>query len=54
MLVGTGISDITGPIAEVVMMGYAESDQKAAGLHTRLYARAFIFAIQKPTSASSG
>jgi len=47
MLVGTGISDITGPIAEVVMMGYAESDQKAAGLHTRLYARAFIFASPK-------
>jgi neutral ceramidase len=44
LLVGTGVSDITGPIAEVVMMGYADGDQKAAGLHTRLYARAFIFA----------
>lgn len=44
MLVGVGMSDITGPIAEVVMMGYADGDQKAAGIHTRLYARAFIFA----------
>jgi neutral ceramidase len=44
LLVGTGISDITGPIGEVVMMGYADGNQKAAGLHTRLHARAFIFA----------
>jgi len=44
--VGTGISDITGPIAEVVMMGYAEGSQVANGLHTRLYARAFVFADQ--------
>ena len=29
--VGTGISDITGPIAEVVMMGYADGEQKAKG-----------------------
>jgi neutral ceramidase len=44
VLVGVGMSDITGPVAEVVLMGYADGDQKAAGLHTRLYARAFIFA----------
>lgn len=42
--VGIGINDITGPAAEVVMMGYANSDQVATGIHTRLYARAFIFA----------
>lgn len=41
-LVGTGIYDITGPAAEIVMMGYAESSQKTAGIHTRLRARAFI------------
>ena len=41
--VGIGISDITGPAAEVVMMGYANSDQVSTGIHTRLYARAFIF-----------
>lgn len=43
LLVGTGISDITGPIAEVGMMGYAKLDQKTGGLHMRLYARAFVF-----------
>lgn len=41
-LVGTGIYDITGPAAEIVMMGYAESSQKTAGIHTRLRARSFI------------
>lgn len=41
--IGQGISDITGPAAEVVMMGYANSKQVTAGIHTRLYARAFIF-----------
>jgi neutral ceramidase len=44
ILIGTGISDITGPIAEVRMMGYANIDQVASGLHMRLYARAFVFA----------
>ena len=44
ILVGTGISDITGPIAEVGMMGYADENQQTAGLHMRLYARAFVFA----------
>jgi neutral ceramidase len=43
ILVGTGISDITGPIAGVGMMGYGQSKQVSAGLHTRLYARAFAF-----------
>ena len=41
-LVGTGIYDITGPAAEIVMMGYAESSQKTSGIHTRLRARSFI------------
>jgi neutral ceramidase len=45
ILVGTGISDITGPVAEVGMMGYGKFDQPSMGLHTRLYARAFIFAV---------
>jgi neutral ceramidase len=44
VLVGTGIRDITGPIAEVGMMGYGEFGQQTAGLHLRLFARAFIFA----------
>eukprot|EP00913_Durusdinium_trenchii_P022387 g21031.t1 len=42
-LVGTGIADCTGPAAEVVMMGYGDSEHKTAGIHMRLYARAFIF-----------
>ncbi len=41
-LIGTGIYDITGPAAEVGMMGYAVMEQKTAGIHTRLRSRAFI------------
>lgn len=41
-LIGTGIYDITGPAAEVVMMGFAASSQKTAGIHMRLRSRAFI------------
>ena len=48
LLVGTGVSDITGPAAEVGMMGYGEGSQITAGIQTRLWARAFIFA--NPTS----
>ena len=44
ILVGTGISDITGPMAEVGMMGYGDPGQQTAGLHMRLFARAFVFA----------
>ena len=43
-LVGIGIADVTGPAAEVTMMGYAEIDgQKTSGIHTRLFSRSFIF-----------
>eukprot|EP01087_Luapelamoeba_hula_P002224 TRINITY_DN1191_c0_g1_i1.p1 TRINITY_DN1191_c0_g1~~TRINITY_DN1191_c0_g1_i1.p1 ORF type:complete len:709 (+),score=67.90 TRINITY_DN1191_c0_g1_i1:16-2142(+) len=41
--VGSGIFDITGPAAEIGMMGYAMVNQTTAGLHFRLRARAFIF-----------
>lgn len=41
-LVGRGLSDATGEVAEVGMMGYGRFDQQAAGLHTRLRARAFV------------
>jgi neutral ceramidase len=40
--IGAGIYDITGPAAEVGMMGYAMLDQTTAGIHFRLRARAFI------------
>src|SRR5688500_10218853 len=41
-LVGAGIYDITGPAAEIVMMGYAVPEQKTSGMHMRLRSRAFI------------
>jgi neutral ceramidase len=41
-LVGAGIHDITGPAAEIVMMGFAVGEQKTAGIHTRLRSRAYI------------
>ena len=41
-LVGAGIYDITGPAAELGMMGFSDHEQKTTGIHTRLYSRAFI------------
>ncbi len=41
-LIGTGIYDITGPAAELGMMGMASIDQKTEGIQSRLFARAFI------------
>jgi neutral ceramidase len=41
-LVGAGMYDVTGPAAEVGMMGFADTDQKTAGLFNRLRARAYI------------
>ncbi|GBF51604.1 lipoprotein [Leptospira ryugenii] len=41
-LVGAGIFDITGPAAEVGMMGFADPDQKTEGIYMRLWSRAFI------------
>ncbi|KAF0964890.1 neutral/alkaline ceramidase [Rhodococcus sp. T7] len=43
-LVGVGISDATGPVAEIGMMGYSSFEQRAEGLHQRTRARAFVFA----------
>lgn len=45
-LIGTGIYDITGPAAELGMMGMASIDQKTEGIHSRLFARAFIVCDQ--------
>ena len=42
--VGSGIYDITGPAAELAMMGYGMTEQKTAGIHTRLRSRAFVIA----------
>ena len=42
--VGSGLYDITGPAAELGMMGYGRIDQKTTGIHMRLRARAFVIA----------
>ncbi|KAL6095378.1 asah2 [Pungitius sinensis] len=41
-LIGVGRADCTGPPADIPLMGYANPEQTAAGIHTRLYSRAFI------------
>jgi len=43
-LIGLGIHDVTGPAAEVGMMGYSMPHQRTAGIHMRLRSRAFIIA----------
>uniref|UniRef100_A0A5B7ABN4 Neutral ceramidase n=1 Tax=Davidia involucrata TaxID=16924 RepID=A0A5B7ABN4_DAVIN len=43
-LIGLGSYDITGPAADVNMMGYANIEQTTSGVHFRLRARAFIVA----------
>jgi len=43
-LLGSGIYDITGPAAERGMMGYGMILQQTAGIHTRLWSRAFVIA----------
>ncbi|WP_239455365.1 neutral/alkaline ceramidase [Nocardioides gilvus] len=43
-LVGRGIADVTGEVAEVGMMGYADLGQTGEGLHMRQRARAFVIA----------
>ncbi|KAI5066226.1 hypothetical protein GOP47_0018850 [Adiantum capillus-veneris] len=51
-LIGTGSYDITGPAADVNMMGYANPLQNAAGIHIRLRARTFIVAEKSSTNES--
>jgi len=46
--VGAGIADVTGPSAELVMMGYSMPQQKAEGISTRLWSRAFV--VESPCS----
>ncbi|KAH9307352.1 hypothetical protein KI387_035263, partial [Taxus chinensis] len=41
-VIGTGSYDITGPAADVNMMGYANIEQITSGIHFRLRARTFI------------
>lgn len=46
--VGAAIRDITGPAAELVMMGYSMPEQRAEGISTRLWSRAFV--VEHPCS----
>ncbi|KAM7208704.1 Neutral/alkaline nonlysosomal ceramidase [Naviculisporaceae sp. PSN 640] len=41
-LIGAGKADITGPVVEINLMGYADPAQVGTGLRQRLYSRAFI------------
>ncbi|KAK7030958.1 hypothetical protein VNI00_013905 [Paramarasmius palmivorus] len=43
-LLGLGVGDITGPVVETNMMGYASLAQTDTGLHMRQRSRAFIIA----------
>ncbi|KAK7259757.1 hypothetical protein RIF29_25370 [Crotalaria pallida] len=43
-VIGLGSYDMTGPAADVNMMGYANFEQNTAGIHFRLRARTFIVA----------
>ncbi|KNG51013.1 neutral ceramidase precursor [Stemphylium lycopersici] len=49
-LIGVGKADITGPVVELNLMGYANSSQTGTGLRQRLYSRAFI--VGSPSKAS--
>lgn len=43
-LVGKGRRDITGPMADVQMFGFVREGQTTAGVHFRLWSRAFVIA----------
>ncbi|KAI3487619.1 hypothetical protein L1887_48400 [Cichorium endivia] len=49
---GVGIGDVTGPVVEVNMMGYAALPQTNTGLHIRLRSRAFIVGSAQAESPS--
>lgn len=49
-LIGTGKADITGPVVEIGLAGYADPKQVGTGLRQRLYSRAFVVAdISRPS-----
>ncbi|KAH8723442.1 neutral ceramidase precursor [Phaeosphaeriaceae sp. PMI808] len=49
-LVGVGKADITGPVVELNLMGYANSSQIGTGLRQRIYSRSFI--VGSPSNPS--
>ncbi len=50
-LIGAGIYDITGAASGIDMMGYAQPKQIDDGLHSRLWARAFIIKDRKTSKS---
>ncbi|CAE6427996.1 unnamed protein product [Rhizoctonia solani] len=50
-LLGVGIGDVTGPVVETNMMGYADLSQTDTGLHMRQFSRAYIVATPGTNSA---
>ncbi|KAF8608164.1 Neutral/alkaline nonlysosomal ceramidase [Ceratobasidium sp. AG-I] len=50
-LLGVGIGDVTGPVVETNMMGYADLSQTDTGLHMRQFSRAFIVATPGTSNA---
>ncbi|KAF8608399.1 Neutral/alkaline nonlysosomal ceramidase [Ceratobasidium sp. AG-I] len=50
-LLGLGIGDVTGPIVETNMMGYASLAQTDTGLHMRQFSRAYIVATPNTNTA---
>ncbi|KJR81162.1 uncharacterized protein SPSK_04968 [Sporothrix schenckii 1099-18] len=51
-LLGVGKADITGPVVEINLMGYADPKQVGTGLRQRLYSRAFIIGDADPERAA--
>ncbi|KAJ7193999.1 Neutral/alkaline nonlysosomal ceramidase, partial [Mycena pura] len=51
-VLGLGVADVTGPVVETNMMGYASLDQTDTGLHMRQRVRAFI--VAEPPSSADG
>ncbi|EED23889.1 neutral/alkaline nonlysosomal ceramidase, putative [Talaromyces stipitatus ATCC 10500] len=49
-LLGAGKADITGPVVEVALNGYANLSQIGTGLRQRIYSRAFIIADPNDTN----
>ncbi|CAK5273430.1 unnamed protein product [Mycena citricolor] len=52
-LLGLGIADVTGPVVETNMMGYASLAQTDTGLHQRQRARAWIVGESAADTAAS-
>lgn len=50
-LIGVGKADITGPVVEINLMGYANISQVGTGLRQRIYSRAFIVGDVKDESS---